>query len=471
MAEIMIVDDDENICSAFKHFLTEDGHTPIIVSSGDQAIAKVRELHPDLVIMDIRMPGTDGLEALEQIRRFDTDTYIVIMTAFGTSQTSIEAMRLGAFDYLTKPFDLNELRAVIRRALEARTLSQGAESRQADKWEKYAIVNLVGKDPQMTEAYKIIGMLTTNDVPPLIVGERGTGKALVAQTIHYNSPRKGEPFVSLDCRSLPESALEAELFGRSESRQLGGPPSTQGKLETAKGGTIFLGEISAMSLPLEARLARYLREGAFERSGELTPIKSDVRIIAASERDLAEDVRDGRFNHELFDLLRVITIGLPPLRQRLDDIPELVDHFVKRYSGELSKTVKGVDDRVMQLFLGHPWPGNVGELENVVKRACVLVRGDVITVDEVGDSLAEGDFPVREETDASLRQAVRSALQQRLVEGKADPDWSPFHEVVGIVEEALAREAITVTNGNQVKAAEILGLNRTTLRKKLKVDK
>ena len=470
MADILVVDDDENICAAFQLFLTDEGHRPTIVSSGDEAIDKVQDIHPDLVIMDVRMPGTGGLEALERIKSLEPDTYVLIMTAYSSSQTSIDAMKLGAFDYLNKPLDLDDLRDVIRKALEDKALSQKDATQSAADWERYAIVNLIGKAPAMQDAYKTIGVLTTNSVPALLVGEQGTGRSLVAQTIHYNSPRKGEPIVSIDCRSLPEGALEDELFGREAGRQLG-VGKTESKLEASNGGTVFLKEIGSMSAPLQARLARYLKGGLFDRDGLTSPIRTDTRIIAATERDLGEDVRDGKFNRDLFDALRVITIHLPPLRQRLDDIPELVGHFLHRSAGELDKDIKGIDDRVTELFKAHSWPGNVSELENVIKRACIMVRGSVITLDEVGESLGEDNLPARGETDAALCQTVRANLHQRLIEGNASGNWSPFHDVVGVVEEALAREAVEVTGGNQVKAAEILGLNRTTLRKKLKVDK
>ena len=278
-----------------------------------------------------------------------------------------------------------------------------------------------------------------------------------------------------DCRSLPEMqpGIRAVRPGLRAGSS-GGAPSTEGKLQTATGEELF-SSVRYLQCPLllQARLARFLQGRTFERSGDPKPIRSDVRIVAATERDLGEDVRNGKFNRELFDLLRVITIGLPPLRQRLDDIPELVDHFVKRYSGELSKTIKGVDGRVMQLFGGHSWPGNVAELEHVVKRACVLApwrcrydrrRG--------GIAWGEDNLPAREETDSALRQAARSALRQRLVEGtRASRLVLRSTRSSALSRKRWSQEAIAVTNGNQVKAAEILGLNRTTLRKKLKVDK
>jgi DNA-binding NtrC family response regulator len=460
MATILVVDDDETVGTAFRQFLADEGHEPVIVGSAADAIQAVQASRPDLVIMDIRMPGTDGLEALRRLREALPDLYVVMMTAYGTSQTSIEAMRLGAFDYLTKPLDLDDLRVVIARALDAQRASREAGSPQAG-WEKYSLVNLVGTSERMQEVYKLIGRLTTNDVPTLIVGEHGTGRQLVAHTIHFNSPRREKPFVSIDCQSLPEPALEVDLFGRESGGQI-----TTGKLEAAHGGTVFLGSIEALPLPLQVRLSRWLAERGAARVGGVLRVTSEARLIAATGKDLSELVRQGSFSRELYEAIGVITIALPPLRQRKEDIPELVAYFIRRVNAELDRSLKGVDDRVMQMLVEHPWPGNVAELATVIKRACILARADIVTPDDLGSSLRDTSLPGRQEMETALRVAVRGALHQRLIGGEPGKD-SPFHEIVGVVEETLVREALRVTNNNQVKAAELLGLNRATLRKKM----
>jgi DNA-binding NtrC family response regulator len=457
MATILIVDDDEDVSSAFRQFVTDEGHTPLVASNAADAIRAVETSRPDVVFMDVRMPGTDGLTALRRIRELVPDACVVIMTAYGTSQTSIEAMQLGAYEYLTKPLDLDVVRDVIGRALEARRLSRQAPAAAAG--EPYAMVNLVGSSAPMQAAYKLIGRLTTNDVPVLLVGEKGVGKELVARTIHFNSHRRERPLVSVGCRALPDEALARELFGDD---------GAGGAAEAAAGGTLFVDDIDAMSLALQARLLRVVRERRVDR-GRGASRAVDVRVIAATAEDLEEEVRQGTFNETLHDALRTITVALPPLRERREDIPELVAYFLRRFAAELGKPLRGVDPRAMQVLVDLPWPGNVGQLETALKRACVLARGEVLTADDLGESLAAGGGPARDDGEAPLRATVREALRARLADKERGAGWSPFHDVVGKVEEVLVREALALTGGNQVKAAEILGLNRTTLRKKMRL--
>jgi DNA-binding NtrC family response regulator len=465
MADILIVDDDEGICTAFRQFLTEEGHAPRIASNAEDAIASVEAAAPDLVIMDVRMPGQDGLQALERMRAMAPDVAVVMMTAYGTSQTSIEAVQLGAYEYLTKPLDLDRLRSVIGKALEARALARAAAA-GAERADEETLVTLVGTSPAMQDAYKLIGRVTTNDVPVLLVGERGTGKQLVARTIHANSRRKERPFVAVDCMALPEAVLADELFGRAPA---GDDRDVPGKVDMASGGTLFLEHVGALSLPLQAKLLRLVTERTFERAGGRRAVAADARVVAATDDDLTEDVQQGSFNPELFDALRVITIRLPPLAERRDDIPELVAHFIKVCNAALGKTVKCVDARGLELLADHAWTGNVAELEHVIKRASILARGDVITADEIRDLLEDRPRAVREETDAALTAAVRKALQQRLAEAPGDKAWPPFHDIVGRAEKILVREALAMTSGNQLRAAELLGLNRTTLRNKMRL--
>jgi len=467
VANILVVDDDENMGSAFREFLTAEGHQPTIVSNAQDAVRNVAESQPDLVFMDIRMPGTDGLEALRRIREIDPNLLVIIMTAYGSSQTSIEAVRLGAFEYLTKPLDLDDVREVILKALEARKLGKELQAPEKE-WERFSLVNLIGKTHQMQEAYKLIGRLATNDVPALIIGARGTGKQLVAQTIHSNSPRKEKPFVILNCSALDPAALEVELFGREGSTP-GGLPTT-GKIEAAQGGTLFIEQIETMPLPLQIRLARFLKDRSFERLGGVASVIADTRSITSSDNEVIEAVRSGHFSLELYDSLRVITIHLPTLRARRDDLPDLVNHFIKRFNIELNKSIRGVDERVMRKLMEHPWSGNVAELERVTKHACILARSEVITTDDLGNSLEEATLPSNEAINDELQAAVRQALHRRLIGGSDVPGSSPFYEIVSVAETTLVNEALHITTGNQVKAAEILGLNRTTLRKKMSPD-
>jgi DNA-binding NtrC family response regulator len=444
MAEILVVDDDQSVASAFERFLHYEGYGYRIASNAKDALAMLAERMPDLVVMDVRMPGVDGLQALQEMRARFPDVYVVMMTAYGTSQTSIDAIRAGAFDYLTKPLDLDRLRGVIQKALAAREIRERPHL-PADGVSALPAVSLVGDTPAMHDVYKTIGRLATNDVPALIVGERGTGKQLVMATIHDNSERRDKPFISLDCASMPESLLEAELFGRST-------------------GTVHLAGVHALSPALQSRLARALGP---ERARGLSGGGMEARVLASTDQDLGQLVAAGTFSHELYDALAVITLRLPPLRERRDDIPLLVKHFVQRFNEELNRTIKGVDEQLSRRLQEHDWPGNVGELESIIKRACIITRGDVLTAEDIGESLSSSRFPVSEDVEGLLARAVRTTLQERLVEPAGDAPSSVFHNIVDFVEATLVKEALAITNGNQVKAAEILGVNRATLRKKM----
>jgi DNA-binding NtrC family response regulator len=450
MADILIVDDDQSIVTAFQRFLGDERHAARIASNAEDAVRLIGESRPDLVIMDVRMPGIDGLEALKRIREQYPDLSVVMMTAYGTSQTSIDAIRSGAFDYLTKPLDLDELRDVIEKALAAQAGARAATGAEA---EHAPGASLVGDGPAMQEIYKTIGRLATNDAPALIMGERGTGKELVARTIHDNSARRVHPFASIDCAALPAEALEAELVGTDGA--LGG------------GGTVLLRTIGAMPMALQARLARALADARFRAAGG-APGPAAARVLASNEKDLADDVRQGTFSRELYDAIAVITIRMPPLRDRREDIPALVAHFIQRFNAELNRTIRGADDRVARMLDEHAWPGNAGELESVIKRACILARGDVITAGDIGETLSDSRFPGRQEVESALRVATKTALHERLLETRSG--GAPFHDLVDLVERTLVREALTITRGNQVKAADLLGVNRATLRKKIPTD-
>jgi DNA-binding NtrC family response regulator len=442
VADILVVDDDESIATAFQHFLTYEGHSFRIASNAEDATMLMTERQPNVVIMDVRMPGVDGLQALEEIRSRFPDVYVVIMTAYGTSQTSITAIRQGAFDYVSKPLDLDRLRSVIDKALEAQTIRDNANATIVLDGVSKGVA-LVGETAAMHEVYKMIGRLAANDVPALIVGERGTGKRLVVKTIHDNSTRREQAFLSLDCASIPEAALETALFGQDS-------------------GTVHVGAVEALTPLLQGRLAHALTD---QRSSGIDRRSLAARVLATTEKDLLEEVRSGTFNRELYDVLAVITVRLPTLRERRDDIPLLVRHFIERFNDELSRTIKGVDGEVLRRLQEYSWPGNVGELERVIKRACIVARSDVVTADEIGQSLDVARFN-RQGVESALSRTVRTALHERLVDRSESPS-SAFHDIVSLVESSLVHEALTITNGNQVKAADILGVNRATLRKKI----
>jgi DNA-binding NtrC family response regulator len=442
MAHILIVDDDQAVATAFERFLRHEGHRCTVASNADEGIRLVGEVAPDLVAMDIRMPGVDGLQALQELRRRHPDVYVVIMTAYGTSQTSIDAIRAGAFEYLRKPFDLDQLRAVIDQAMAAKQSRDRAEDEEGA--DVPAPVALIGEAAPMQEVYKLIGRLASHDVPALVVGERGTGKELVIATIHNNSNRRDRRFVSLESSVLSEAALEAELYG-------------------AGSGTLHLAAVHAMPRALQTQLARMMND---ERGRIAVRKPMTARVIASTDQDLAELVASDAFNRELYDLLAVITLRLPPLHERRDDIALLVRHFIQRFNEELGRNIKGVNAQVLERLQRHQWTGNVAELESVMMRACIVTRSDVITLEDIGESISDRRFPGRQDLESALTRAVRTALQERIADRKAGDSASAFHEIVGLVETTLVREALAVTHGNQVKASELLGVNRATLRKK-----
>lgn len=445
MADILVVDDDQAVAKAFEYFLAFDGHTCRIASNAEDAIRFIGDARPHLVMMDVRMPGIDGLQALAQIRARFPGIYVVIMTAYGTSQTSIDAIRAGAFDYLTKPLDLDNLREVISKALAAQHIADVVGASNVDTGPDALPVSLVGATPAMLDVYKLIGRLATNSVPALIVGERGTGKRLTVATIHDNSPRREQTLAMLDCAEASEADVDAALFGHGA-------------------GTVELRHVDRLPSARQGRLLHALVAQRTRGSGP----RLAARIVATTERDLGDDARSGQFSLELYDELAVITVRMPPLRDRRDDIPLLVTYFVHRFSQELDRAIRGVDDRVARLLRDHPWAGNVGELERVIKRACIVARSEVIGVDDLGESLADSRAPAPTDGDSVLVRAVRTALLDRLVQ--VAPSASAYHDILDVVERSLVSEALAITNGNQVKAADILGVNRATLRKKMPPD-
>jgi DNA-binding NtrC family response regulator len=438
MADILVVDDESSVADAFTRFLRHDGHSPRVASSGEEALAQLAIALPDLVVMDVRMPGMDGLATLVEMRHRHPDLYVVIMTAFGTSQTSIDAIRAGAFDYLTKPLDLDLLRGVIAKALASQRVRE-AQTPVGD--EAPQVPALVGDSPQMLDVYKLIGRLASNDVPALVAGERGTGKDLVVATVHDNSARREQPLHTLDCSLMDETAIADAIFGTTE-------------------GTIHLRDVEHLPMGVQMRLARaFVSRGM--RSGEPAV---EARVIASTSEHLADRVRSGSFSAELADFLSVITLTLPPLRERRQDISLLAKDFARRFGGELGRPIAGIEEEALAALTEYAWPGNVAELEYAVKRACVIANGDVITRRDLGDSLSGRPPSLADSAPCTLDAVARVALQDRLAESHAT--GSAFHDIVTRVEEALVHEALQITRGNQVKAAELLGLNRATLRKK-----
>lgn len=439
MADILVVDDDPSIARAFERFLKYDHHDFRIASSAEAGLRFLAERLPDLVFMDVRMPGLDGLQALPMMRAEYPTVDVVIMTAHGTSQTSIDAMRAGAFDLLPKPLDVEALRAIISKVTTAQRV-RSKMSVQSETWDVPTdeAPALVGATPAMLEVFKLIGRLATLDVPALVVGERGTGKRSIVAAIHENSSRSGQPLTLIDGQG-PDAERDVQRLRDREFT-----------------GTVHVQHVEALVTRDQMRLASLLADPA----GSLP-----MRVIGSSDLDLAPLAETNEFHRDLYERLGVITITLPPLRERRDDIPLLVNVLLRRLSREIGRTIQGIDSAVMQLFREHSWPANIAELSSVLRRSGILSSTGVISADDLGDSLTARRQSVRRTGDATLAKATRDALRERLAAG-GESDSSPYHDVVSVVEETMVAEALDITGGNQVKAAELLGVNRTTLRKR-----
>jgi DNA-binding NtrC family response regulator len=440
MADILVVDDDPSIARAFERFLKYDRHEFRIASSAEAGLRMLEERVPNLVFMDVRMPGLDGLQALPTMRAKYPSADIVIMTAHGTSQTSIDAMRAGAFDLLAKPLDVEVLRAIIQKVTAAQSVRAKVAANAVVPADETPA--LVGETPAMLDVFKLIGRLSTLDVPALVVGERGTGKRSIVAAIHENSPRHDQPLRLIDCHGPDASAEVQRLCDGTIS------------------GTVHLIRVEALVLRDQLRLAAMMRE----RAGAMP-----MRLIGSSEFDLSMLTEQGEFSREFYDELALITLRLPPLRERRDDIPRLVEVLLRRLSRETGRVIQGVDSTVAKMFREHSWPANISELASVIRRAGILSSTGIISAWDLGDALTARRQSVRRTGDSTLAKATREALRERIAAG-IEPDGSAYHDVVTIVEETMVAEALDITGGNQVKAAELLGVNRTTLRKKASVS-
>jgi len=463
MSKILIADDEHGICQAFTRMLELEGHEALIASNGKQALALVREAGPDAVFLDVQMPGMDGLEALRQIRAEQPEIPIIVMTAYGTVQTAMEAMQLGAFDYLGKPVELTQIRQLLKRAL-IPTDSQDVREAESTGDGRPA---LIGQSAAMQEIFKLMGLLTGNDMTVLITGESGVGKELVARGIHDHSPRSKAPFVAVNCAAIPEQLLESELFGHEKGAFTGATLQRRGRIESAAGGTLFLDEIGELSLPLQSKLLRLLQERTFERVGSVTPLSVQARVIAATNRVLEDEVDAGHFREDLYHRLNLVRLEIPPLRRRLEDIPALASQFLHAANRELGKNLKDLDAAAWERLQRYDWPGNVRELENLVRRSALKARGGVLTLHDLDLPEAPSAQPILNQTSAKdLAEAARHALVTQGTSG-ASTTHNLFRSIVGLVETSLVDEALRLTDGNQVAASRLLGINRTTLRKKI----
>src|SRR5580692_61373 len=388
MDKVLLIDDEADVQYSFQRIFDLPDVELITANSGEEGLKMIPRLKPDLVIMDVRMGGITGLETLRRLRQADAKQMVIMMTAYGTTQTAIEAMKLGAYDYLLKPFDVPRLKQIVLNALKAaRDMRQVVSYQPLLESEDYD-VGIIGRSEAMQNVFKIIGQLAGSNATALITGESGTGKELVARAVYHHSKRSGQPFLAINCAAIPENLLESELFGHEKGAFTGATTQRIGKFEQCDGGTIFLDEIGDMTLSTQAKILRVLQAGSFERVGGNTPIKVDVRVIAATHKPLEQAVAAREFREDLFYRLNVVRIHIPPLRERRDDIPLLVNYFLKKFSHDQQLEPKSVATSVIRVLEKYHWPGNVRELENALRHAHVMAKGDAILVGDLPSEIS-----------------------------------------------------------------------------------
>jgi len=460
---VLIADDEASIRFVLRETLEASGHTVVEAENGDAALAALGRERFDLAVLDIRMPGPSGLELLDRVRALGTDTAVVIITAENTFDNAVEAMKRGALDYLVKPFRVAEISALAEKARRARALQRELRSLRREVGRRAEAPGaLVGKTPAMLEIFKTVGKLARNDVPVLVTGESGTGKELVARAIHAASTRAEFPFVAVNSAAIPRELLESELFGHERGAFTGATESRPGRFREAASGTLFLDEIGDMPPELQAKLLRVLQSGEITAVGGRRAEHVDVRILAATHRDLDREVKEGRFREDLLYRLRVVPLHLPPLRERSDDIPVLAEYFVTRYAEELGTDAHWLANDALERFRHHAWPGNVRELENAIKRALVLASGEVLTAQDF--AFLDTDARSAPVTETDFENALNAEIEVALVRGGGG---DLHHRLLARVEGPLLAAVLAYTGGNQLKAAALLGINRNTLRKKI----
>ena len=448
---ILVVDDEENMVHFLTKLLRAEGFVVEGTGTGEAALDRLRDAPFELVLTDLKLPDTDGIEILKAARELHPETVVVLITAHGTIESAIEAMRAGAYDYVTKPFRASEILQVVNKALErVRLRREVVQLRQAVE-QRFGLAGLVGKSAKMQEVYTQIEKVAGARGAVLIQGESGTGKELVAKALHFNSPRKAGPFVVIDCGAIPEALQESELFGHEKGAFTGAIATKKGLFEEAHGGTLFLDEVAELAPGLQAKLLRALQDGEIRRVGGTKTLRVDARVIAATNRDLAAEVRDGAFREDLFFRLNVFPLFLPPLRERREDIPLFVDHFLDRIAQDGGGPLKRLSPEALRAMLAYPWPGNVRELEHALERAALLSEGEAITARDLPpEILAPGD-----ELTLSLP-------------GSTEGFKETMARVIRDVEVRLIRRALAQSGSNRTEAARILGISRRALLYKLK---
>jgi len=443
---ILVVEDEVNLLRVLELQLQAAEYAVEKATTGEQALPVVERGGLDLVLTDLKLPGMDGLELLSRIRGIDSSLPVVIMTAFGTVETAVEAMKAGASDYVLKPFPLDALMLTLDKALELRSLREENRRLKDELGRRYEIDNIIGRSPKMQEVFAAVMRVAESRATVLLTGESGIGKDVIARAIHHHSPRRDRPFVKINCSAIPDSLMESELFGHEKGAFTGATASRAGKFEQAGGGTVFLDEIGDVPSAIQVKLLRVLQERQFERLGSNKTITVDVRVIAATNQDLHALLEQGEFREDLYYRLNVVPITIPPLRERKQDIPLLTEHFLAKYSEETGGRVGKVTPAAIERLVGYHWPGNVRELENIIQRAMVLAQGPVIDAADI-------------RLDTERRPAAAAA---------GSIPFLPEGLTLDRYEQELIREALRRTGGNKWQAARLLGLTRAALRYRLK---
>lgn len=463
MSEILIIDDDAQLRHSFTKLLGEEGYAVRAASSGEAGILSIQEKIPDLVVLDIWLTGIDGLETLRKIQEIDAKIPVVIMTAFGTTENAIEATKQGAFDYVLKPFDIPEMLKVISQAVEAgRMMRQRVEM---DAGPETGHTNaIIGKSRPMQEVYKAIGRVAPTDATVLIRGESGTGKELAARAIYQHSNRSDKPFLVINCVAIPETLLESELFGYEKGAFTGAANRRLGKFEQADGGTVFLDEIGDMPLSIQAKILRLLQERSIERLGGQQSIDVNVRIVAATNRDLERALEEERFREDLYYRLNVVTVELPPLRDRKEDIPLLTDYFLARFCREMNIDNPGIAAETREMIKSYAWAGNVRELSNALKKALIFSRGYPIQPKDIQQAIAADGRESGSFTGDTLESAGRQWIREMLASGGNSDMFNFLMDRFGRM---VISEALNLTGGNRSRAAKLLGMSRPTLQARI----
>jgi nitrogen regulation protein NR(I) len=472
MSKLLLIDDEEDVRYSFQRIFDSPEIELTTASSGEEGLKLIPKVKPDLVLMDIRMGGINGLETLRRIRQMDSKLLVILMTAYGTTQTAIEAMKLGAYDYLLKPFDVIKLKDIVNNALKAaHDMRQIVSYQPLLESEDYE-AGIVGRSEPMQQVFKMIGQVAGTDATALITGESGTGKELVARAIYHHSNRNTQPFLAVNCAAIPEQLLESELFGHERGAFTGATLQRVGKFEQCNGGTLFLDEIGDMTPATQTKILRVLQSGTFERVGGNTPLKVDVRIIAATNKPLEEAVAARQFREDLFYRLNVVRIHIPPLRERRDDVRLLVNYFLKKFARDQETAPKSISTGVVKALEAYHWPGNVRELENIIRRALVVAKGDAILISDLPPEIVGQSSPQNAATPASSAPTAAgdagatdvASLTRKLFQwARKDPKL----KLIPAVERELVLQALKETSGNQVQAAKLLGITRATLRKRI----